>query len=153
MEAGDAIAVWALVASVVLGGGSLAVAIIAERRASRVERRQDAAGIDWKLSVEPALARLTITNRGLDDARDVSVSAEMYGVACSARSEFVKAMGGAISVDFPAVLPAFDVKRAQFDAEGVHVAVTLDVVANVKWRMTGRAWHHRQLKGRAEHWV
>lgn len=153
MEASDAIAIGALAASVVLGGGSLIVSIIAERRASRVEARQDAAGIDWKLLLDPARARLTITNRGVDDARDVTASAELHGVAGSGRSDFVKAMGGAITLDFPAVLPKFAAKRAQFEAEGVHVPVTLAVVVNVKWRVSGRAWHHKRLTGEAEHWV
>ncbi len=77
----------------------------------------------------------------------------MNGVVASVRSDFVKAMGGAISMDFPAVLPQFDAKRAQFEAEGVHVPVSVDVLVNVRWRMRGRAWHHKQLRGSVEHWV
>ncbi|MGM7671912.1 hypothetical protein [Microbacterium sp. A93] len=153
MDASDGIAIGALVASVVLGGGSVIVAIIAERRARRVEVRQDASGIDWKLSLDPGRARLTITNLGVDDARDVTASAELYGVTGSGRSDFVKAMGGAIVLDFPAVLPKFSAQRAVFDAEGVGVPVTVAVVVNVKWRVSGRAWHHKRLTGETEHWV
>ena len=147
------IAICALVASVVLGGGSLVVAIVAETRARRVEKRQDAAGIDWALSIDTERARLTITNRGVDNARDVTASVQMSGVSGSARADFVKAMGGVVSLDFPAVLQQYDEKRAQFEAEGVHVPVTLDVLVNMRWRMSGKSWHYKQLRGRAEHWV